>query len=134
MRLSKAVPTHIKPANPKHLEMHRVEPLSNGILRAHVVKAEACLQIAVLYLLQENISGYIKCGLNLRRGTYTLYEENICLILLLNGPLFFFCVQLMQATVSLGKSTNEWDNYIMNTLIETQYLVFSLGKAKKKCR
>ncbi|KAG1381177.1 hypothetical protein G6F61_003395 [Rhizopus arrhizus] len=73
MRLSKAVPTHIKPANPKHLEMHRVEPLSNGILRAHVVKAEACLQIAVLYLLQENISGYIKCGLNLRRA-YASYS------------------------------------------------------------
>lgn len=37
----------------------------------------------------------------------------------------------MQAIVSLGKSTNEWDNYIMNTLIETQYLVFSSGKSKR---
>lgn len=73
IRLSNALPTHVKPLNPKHLELHTVEPLPNGVLRAHVVKAEACLQIAILYLLQENVSGYIKCGLNLRRGKPTLF-------------------------------------------------------------
>lgn len=40
----------------------------NGVLRAHVLKAECCLQIAILQLLQESIMGYVKCGLNLRRG------------------------------------------------------------------
>jgi hypothetical protein len=40
----------------------------NGILRAHVLKAECCLQIAILQLLQESIMGYVKCGLNFRRG------------------------------------------------------------------
>ncbi|RCH91898.1 tetratricopeptide repeat domain 39A [Rhizopus azygosporus] len=73
IRLSKAVPTDIKPVKPKQLEMHRVEPISNGILRAHVVKAEACLQIAILYLLQETVTGYVKCGLNLRRA-YVSYS------------------------------------------------------------
>lgn len=89
IRLSKSVPTDIKPVKPKQLEMHRVEPISNGILRAHVVKAEACLQIAILYLLQETVTGYVKCGLNLRRGkmqcvctfyrVYILYHMNISL-------------------------------------------------------
>lgn len=74
MRLSKALPTHIKPIKQKNLETHKVEPISNGVLRAHVVKAEACLQMAVLYLLQETISGYIKCGLNLRRGIERKYQ------------------------------------------------------------
>jgi hypothetical protein len=40
----------------------------NGVLRAHVLKAECCLQIAILQLLQESVMGYVKCGLNLRRG------------------------------------------------------------------
>ncbi|CEP11632.1 hypothetical protein [Parasitella parasitica] len=41
---------------------------SNSVLRAHVLKAECCLQIAILQLLQESVMGYVKCGLNLRRG------------------------------------------------------------------
>lgn len=40
----------------------------NSVLRAHVLKAECCLQIAILQLLQESVMGYVKCGLNLRRG------------------------------------------------------------------
>lgn len=40
----------------------------NTVLRAHVLKAECCLQIAILQLLQESVMGYVKCGLNLRRG------------------------------------------------------------------
>lgn len=68
IRLSQPLPMHIKPTKPKQLDSHEVELVPNGVLRAHVVKAEACLQIAILYLLQENVTGYIKCGLNLRRG------------------------------------------------------------------
>ncbi|KAI9494554.1 hypothetical protein BDB00DRAFT_882781 [Zychaea mexicana] len=45
----------------------------NGILRAHVVKAECCLLIAVLQLLQESVMSYVKCGLNLRRA-YASYN------------------------------------------------------------
>jgi hypothetical protein len=50
----------------------------NGVLRAHVLKAECCLQIAILQLLQESVMGYVKCGLNLRRAysSYTyVWEE-----------------------------------------------------------
>lgn len=45
----------------------------NGVLRAHVLKAECCLQIAILQLLQESVMGYVKCGLNLRRA-YSSYS------------------------------------------------------------
>lgn len=49
------------------------EHVSNGVLRAHVIKAECCLLIAVLQLLQESVMGYVKCGLNLRRGSLSKY-------------------------------------------------------------
>ncbi|KAI7850810.1 hypothetical protein BDC45DRAFT_233656 [Circinella umbellata] len=45
----------------------------NGVLRAHVVKAECCLLIAVLQLLQESVMSYVKCGMNLRRA-YASYS------------------------------------------------------------
>lgn len=64
------VPTHVTPAKPKALETHKVDTIPNGVLRAHVAKAEACLQMAILHLLQESVAGYIKCGLNLKRGNY----------------------------------------------------------------
>lgn len=44
------------------------EYISNGILRAHVIKAESCLLMGILQLSQETVMNYIKCGLNLRRG------------------------------------------------------------------
>ena len=47
---------------------------SNGVLRAHVIKAECCLLTAVLQLLQESVMSYVKCGLNLRRGTNILHQ------------------------------------------------------------
>lgn len=62
------VPTHVTPAKPKSLETHKIHTVPNGVLRAHVAKAEACLQMAILHLLQESVTGYIKCGLNLKRG------------------------------------------------------------------
>ncbi|KAI8056419.1 hypothetical protein BDF21DRAFT_441011 [Thamnidium elegans] len=40
----------------------------NGVLRAHVVKAECCLLMGILQMTQESVVGYLKCGLNLRRG------------------------------------------------------------------
>ncbi|KAI8989508.1 hypothetical protein BDB01DRAFT_545832 [Pilobolus umbonatus] len=45
----------------------------NGVLRAHVLKAECCLQIAIIQLLQESVLSYVKCGLNLRRA-YNSYR------------------------------------------------------------
>ncbi|KAI8365758.1 hypothetical protein BD560DRAFT_401609 [Blakeslea trispora] len=68
-----AIPIHAAPVKPKWIETHKTRIVSNGILRAHVVKAEACLQMAILYLFQEKVSSYIKCGLNLRRA-YTSYS------------------------------------------------------------
>ncbi|KAI8089496.1 uncharacterized protein BX664DRAFT_135254 [Halteromyces radiatus] len=48
--------------------------MPNGILRAHVIKAESCLLMGLLQLTQENMTGYLKCGLNLRKAcsSYTL--------------------------------------------------------------
>lgn len=42
--------------------------LPNGVLRANVVKAESCLLMGMLQMTQESVVGYVKCGLNLRRG------------------------------------------------------------------
>ncbi|KAI9467864.1 MAG: hypothetical protein EXX96DRAFT_538254 [Benjaminiella poitrasii] len=42
--------------------------ISNGILRATVVKAECCLLMAMLQIMQENSIGYLKCGINLRKA------------------------------------------------------------------
>lgn len=70
-----AVPIYVSPVKPKQLEMHKVDIISNGVLRAHVSRAEACLQIAILHLLQESVTGYIKCGLNLRRGKCILLQS-----------------------------------------------------------
>lgn len=42
--------------------------LPNGVLRAHVVKAEGSLLMGMLHLCQENVTGYLRCGLSIRRG------------------------------------------------------------------
>lgn len=63
------------PMNPpiqKHFEGDGVRYLSNGVLRANVVKAESCLLMGMLQMTQENAVGYLKCGLNLRRA-YSCY-------------------------------------------------------------
>lgn len=67
-RGSGGLPASPKPATMKSIRNEGVTFIPNGVLRAHVAKAECCLQIAILQLLQENVMGYIKCGLNLRRG------------------------------------------------------------------
>ncbi|OBZ90684.1 Tetratricopeptide repeat protein 39C [Choanephora cucurbitarum] len=68
-----AIPIHATPVKPKLIETHKTHIIPNGTLRAHVIKAEACLQMAILYLFQEKIASYVKCGLNLRRA-YTSYS------------------------------------------------------------
>jgi uracil phosphoribosyltransferase len=42
--------------------------IPNGVLRANVIKAESCLLTGMLQMIQESVVGYIKCGLNLRKG------------------------------------------------------------------
>lgn len=42
--------------------------MPNGLLRAHVIKAECCLLMGILQMTQESVVGYLKCGLNIRRG------------------------------------------------------------------
>lgn len=66
------------PASPPPASRHdshgfpKGEPnfIPNGVLRAHVIKAECCLLMAVLQMTQESVLGYLRCGLNLRRGTW----------------------------------------------------------------
>lgn len=41
---------------------------TNGVLRAHVIKGESCLLMGILQLAQENMTGYLKSGLNLKKG------------------------------------------------------------------
>ncbi|KAI9304693.1 hypothetical protein BJ944DRAFT_145614, partial [Cunninghamella echinulata] len=52
---------------PSEVSRENSHYLSNGVMRAHVIKAECCLQIAIIQLLQESVMSYVKCGLNLRR-------------------------------------------------------------------
>jgi len=49
--------------------------LPNGVLRANVVKAESCLLMGMLQLTQESVVGYVKCGLNLRRGMFAYNQR-----------------------------------------------------------
>ena len=69
------LPASPKPATPQAIKKQNITFVPNGILRAHVAKAECCLQIAILQLLQETVVGYIKCGLNLRRGKIYFYNS-----------------------------------------------------------
>jgi hypothetical protein len=54
--------------------------IPNGVLRAHVIKGECCLLSSILQLTQENMLGYLKCGLNLRRGNL-IVTQNYYLLL-----------------------------------------------------
>jgi hypothetical protein len=67
-RASGGLPSSPKPATLKTIKSDQITFASNGVLRAHVAKAESCLQIAILQLLQENVMSYVKCGINIRRG------------------------------------------------------------------
>ncbi|KAF9281064.1 hypothetical protein BGZ68_006860 [Mortierella alpina] len=54
------------PPPPKHM--------TNGEIRARVVRAEGLLLTSLILLLQESIMSYLKAGLNLRKG-YKSYEN-----------------------------------------------------------
>lgn len=41
---------------------------SNGVLRALVIQAESYLLMGILQLTQENMAGYLKCVLNIKKG------------------------------------------------------------------
>lgn len=61
------LPTNTPPLK-KEEKYNQQNFMSNGALRAHVIKAECCLLISILQLCQESIVGYLKVGLNLRTG------------------------------------------------------------------
>lgn len=60
------LPTNTRPLNKYELQEQTF--MSNGALRAHVIKAECGLLMAIIYLSMETVVGYLKAGLNLRRG------------------------------------------------------------------
>lgn len=61
------LPTNTAPL-PQEARDKKPEFILNGALRAHVVRSECCLLMAMLHLHQETVVGYLKAGLNLRRG------------------------------------------------------------------
>ncbi|ORX46784.1 hypothetical protein DM01DRAFT_1148064 [Hesseltinella vesiculosa] len=64
----------VRPSEVSHANSSsKSQYLANGIMRAHVIKAECSLQMAILQLLQESIVNYVKFGLNLRRA-YNSYN------------------------------------------------------------
>ncbi|KAL9539266.1 hypothetical protein PS6_011278 [Mucor atramentarius] len=67
--------THL-PTNTRALSKYELQDLQfmpNGALRAHVIKAECGLLMAIIYLSMETVVGYLKAGLNLRRA-YNSYS------------------------------------------------------------
>ncbi|CAO3643823.1 unnamed protein product [Cunninghamella echinulata] len=62
---------HPTPRRHRGIENEQIIP--NGILRAHIIKAECCLQMALLHLLQGSYTGYVQCGLNIRRAYSSYY-------------------------------------------------------------
>ncbi|CAO3699708.1 hypothetical protein G6F70_005621 [Rhizopus microsporus] len=65
------LPTNTRPLSKWELQEQQFLP--NGALRAHVVKAECALLMAMTYLSLETVVGYLKAGWNLRRA-YTSYS------------------------------------------------------------
>lgn len=49
-------------------------PIQNGEVRALIIRAEACLLSSMLLVLDENVVGYVKAGLKLRR-TWKTYNN-----------------------------------------------------------
>ncbi|KAF9160248.1 tetratricopeptide repeat domain 39A [Mortierella sp. AD011] len=66
-----------KGSNPKikngHLESGTPKYMTNGEIRARVIRAECLLLTSLILLFQESIMSYLKAGLNLRKG-YKSYE------------------------------------------------------------
>ncbi|CAO3608881.1 unnamed protein product [Cunninghamella blakesleeana] len=66
------LPTNTRPLNQSELNGQPTF-MSNGSLRAHVIKAECGLLMGIIHLTQETVVGYLKTGLNLRRA-YSSYS------------------------------------------------------------
>jgi hypothetical protein len=73
-----SLPTNTRPLN--HDEMNSLPTfMSNGALRAHVIKAESCLLMGIIHMTQETMVGYLKMGMNLRRGKLkTVKNHQVC--------------------------------------------------------
>lgn len=71
------LPTNTRPLNQEELK-NQPEFMPNGALRAHVIKAECGLLMAIVHLTQETVIGYLKTGLNLRRGAWK-HRATLCL-------------------------------------------------------
>ncbi|KAI9473700.1 MAG: hypothetical protein EXX96DRAFT_579004 [Benjaminiella poitrasii] len=65
------LPTNTRPLNKYELQDQQF--MSSGALRAHVIKAECSLLMAIIFLSMETVVGYLKAGLNLRRA-YSSYS------------------------------------------------------------
>ncbi|KAI9323891.1 hypothetical protein BX666DRAFT_1891437 [Dichotomocladium elegans] len=66
------LPTNTAPLNHDELKDHP-KFMSNGALRAHLIKAECGLLMSLVHLSQESVLGYLKMGFNLRRA-YSSYS------------------------------------------------------------
>ncbi|KAI8086532.1 uncharacterized protein BX664DRAFT_336077 [Halteromyces radiatus] len=66
------LPTNTRPLNQDEMN-NQPTFISNGALRAHVIKAECGLLMGIIHLTQETVVGYLKMGMNLRRA-YSSYS------------------------------------------------------------
>lgn len=65
--------------NATHCTSDGPQFMPNGVLRANVVKGESCLLIGMLQITQESVFGYLKCGLNLKKGMIHHHETETSL-------------------------------------------------------
>ncbi|ORX46734.1 hypothetical protein DM01DRAFT_1293537 [Hesseltinella vesiculosa] len=66
------LPTNTRPLNQNEMNKQPAF-MSNGSLRAHVVRAECGLLMSIIHMTQESVVGYLKMGMNLRRA-YSSYS------------------------------------------------------------
>lgn len=118
------LPTNTAPLTQQELK-NQPDFLSNGVLRAHVIRAECCLLIAMVYLSQETVIGYLKAGLNLRRGN--VWPTCYCITCtVLNF------IQLTVATAWFGKNISGWARNSIDIWIKTLFPRFNSGKRCKQ--
>ncbi|KAI8336682.1 hypothetical protein BC941DRAFT_353711 [Chlamydoabsidia padenii] len=66
------LPTNTRPLNQDEMNSQPAF-MTNGALRAHVIKAECGLLMGIIHMTQETVVGYLKMGMNLRRA-YSSYS------------------------------------------------------------
>jgi hypothetical protein len=79
------LPTNTRPLNQGEMK-DQPAFMSNGALRAHVIKAECGLLMGIIHLTQETVVGYLKMGMNLRRGNT---QQELSIISSLTSILLF---------------------------------------------